>query len=418
MTTIRRITVFGLGYIGLPTAAVFANAGFEVIGVDVRNDVVSAINSGTPHISEAGLDRLVSEVVRVGSLRASALPSESDAFVISVPTPLTEEKRADLRYVEDAVQSICKVLRPGNLIVLESTVPPRTCIDRLAPLIQSLTGLVVGRDYDLAYCPERVIPGNILHEIVNNDRIVGGATQEATVRTVNLYKSFVKGEVLHTDTLTAEMCKLMENTYRDVNIALANELSVLAENVGVNISDAISLANRHPRVNIHQPGIGVGGHCIPIDPWFLIEGHPEEAGLMRQARYTNDARPNLVATKVCAESTRFPAHSIVFMGLTYKRDVDDLRESPAIDVVTEVKNRLPTREIFACDPFVEKLPTELVALGVRPITLEDVARTLCLAVVLVPHTIFTGLELLPLSVPISQSSNWSASTPTWMPPAG
>lgn len=408
MTGIRNVTVIGLGYIGLPTAAVLAAAGFKVTGVDVQNDVVDAVNTGRSHLSESGLTELVNITVKSGALRASGRAEPADAYIIAVPTPITGDKKADMRYVESAIHSISTVLKAGDLVVLESTVPPRTCTDFVAPLLQSLTGLMVGTDFDLAYCPERVIPGNILNEIVRNDRIIGGVTATATARTVALYSAFVEGELLQTDATTAEMCKLMENTYRDVNVALANEFSVLAESVGVNIEDAIAFANHHPRVNIHQPGIGVGGHCIPVDPWFLIDGRSESAKLMRQAREINDSRPRAIAEKILKEATNAPGLPVVLLGQTYKADVGDMRESPALKIAEVIGEDLPGREIYVCEPFLDDLPAPLTSLGFRMISVDELNRQACLLVKLVPHSVFETIKVHAASTIMTQEHNWRA----------
>ena len=293
-----RVSVIGLGYIGLPTAATLANSGLEVTGVDINENTVNTINQGDIHISEKGLDILVRAAVQRQTLRASLSAQAADVHIIAVPTPITESKKPDLSYVQAAAREICKVLKRGDLIILESTVPPGTCVNVVAPVIESELGFDHLYDYHLAHCPERVIPGNILTEMIQNDRIIGGTTPQATQGTAELYGRFVTGKLLLTDATTAELCKLMENTYRDVNIALANELSSIAEDLNVNIHEAIKLANHHPRVNIHTPGVGVGGHCIPVDPWFIIDAAPDKSRLMQRARAINDGRPHEFAQRI------------------------------------------------------------------------------------------------------------------------
>ena len=393
------INVIGLGYIGLPTAATLANAGFEVLGVDVRPEIIAKINAGNIHIQEPGLDILVRAAFQRGNLRAAAEPSCADAFIIAVPTPIHADKSPDLRFVEAATETIASVLQKGNLIIVESTVPPRTCLDVVAPLIERLTGLKHGADYDLAHCPERVIPGRILTEIIQNDRIVGGTTPAATQRTAALYASFVKGKILETDATTAEMCKLMENSFRDVNIALANELANIAEDLQIDIHEAIALANRHPRVHIHTPGIGVGGHCIPVDPWFIAHVAPDKSPLIRTARNVNDARPHALAERILAAHRERPHAEIAFFGLSYKPDVDDTRESPAIEVVRRVAESV-TRTLWVIEPNISALPEELKAfphvfLGTEFSALEHCA----ILVGLVNHSPFRVIDPDLLTMP-------------------
>ncbi len=392
MKTIETINIIGLGYIGLPTAATLANAGFDALGVDVRPDIIAKINAGDIHIQEPGLDILVRAAVQRGKLRAAAQPSRADVFIIAVPTPIHADKSPDLSFVEAATRTIAPVLQRGNLVIVESTVPPRTCVDVVAPIIEALTGLKHGVDYDLAHCPERVIPGQILTEIIHNDRIVGGTTQAATKRTAALYGSFVKGKLLETDATTAEMCKLMENSFRDVNIALANELANIASDLQIDIHEAIALANRHPRVNIHTPGIGVGGHCIPIDPWFIAHVSPEKSNLIRTARQVNDARPHLLAERILAAHQQSPDAAIAFFGLAYKSDVDDVRESPAIEVVHFVAQSI-LAPLYVVEPYVSELPDELRAFPHVSLTsAEDALDRAQIIVGLVNHTPFRSLD--------------------------
>ena len=389
----RVINVIGLGYIGLPTAATLANAGFEVLGVDVRPEIIATINAGDIHIQEPGLDILVRAAVQRGKLRAAPEPSRADVFIIAVPTPIHADKSPDLSFVEAATRTIAPVLQRGALVIVESTVPPRTCLDVVAPIIEELTGLKHGADYDLAHCPERVIPGQILTEIIHNDRIVGGTTIEATKRTAALYGSFVKGRLLETDATTAEMCKLMENSFRDVNIALANELANIAEDLQIDIHEAIALANRHPRVNIHTPGIGVGGHCIPIDPWFIASVAPDKAKLIRTARGINDARPHALADRIIAAHRLQPASAIAFFGLSYKSDVDDVRESPAIEVIHRVAQSV-LAPLYVVEPNVSELPPDLRAFPHLTLTQAENALTQAQIVVgLVNHTPFRTLPV-------------------------
>jgi UDP-N-acetyl-D-mannosaminuronic acid dehydrogenase len=327
-----KICVIGLGYIGLPTACMFASKGFSVLGVDVKDDVIESLNNGIPHIKEPGLDLLVEAVIKSGKLRVADQPEPSDVYIIAVPTPITQDKCADMRFVDDATKSIVPHLASGDLVILESTSPPRTTIDRVAPILEQ-SGLRAGEDFMLAYSPERVLPGKILEELVNNSRIIGGLNPASGEAGRELYASFVDGEILLTDPTTAEMVKLMENTYRDVNIALANEFSLVAEKLGFDIWESIALANQHPRVNILNPGPGVGGHCIPVDPWFIAEVVPELTPLIQTARCVNDGMPHHVVERVKKAVSGIDKPIITCLGLTYKADVDDIRESPALKVV-------------------------------------------------------------------------------------
>lgn len=332
----QSVCVLGMGYIGLPTACTFATHGMKVRGVDVNSRVIDLLRKGESHLQEPGLRILVQAAVQSGNLMVEDEPAPADAFVIAVQTPMTNAKSADLTYVEDAGASIVPHLRAGNLVVLESTCPPRTTVDRLAPLLEE-SGLKAGQDFHLAYSPERVLPGRILHELIENARVIGGIDPVAAEAGRDLYRVFVRGQILLTDATTAEMVKLMENTYRDVNIALANEFSRLAEQFGVDVWRAIELANLHPRVEILKPGPGVGGHCIGIDPWFLVEAAPEKTPLIQRARQVNDAQPAFVQARVRqALGGTLESQRIAALGLAYKADVDDLRQSPAIQVVKDL----------------------------------------------------------------------------------
>ena len=328
----EKICVLGLGYIGLPTASTFATHGLRVVGVDVNLSVVQGLQNGQLHIYEPGLRTLVQVALRSGNLVVRDQPEEADAFIISVPTPFLKDKKADLSYVRAATQAIVPHLRKGNLVILESTSPPRTTIDVVAPILEE-SGLKAGQDFHLAYSPERVLPGQILREIVENARVIGGVDLASAEAGRELYQIFVLGDIILTTATTAEMVKLMENTYRDVNIAVANEFSRLADRFGVDAWEAIEIANLHPRVNILHPGPGVGGHCISVDPWFFVEAAPDITTLIRASRTVNDAQPKFVVEVikriVGGELTN---RKIAVLGLAYKPDVDDLRESPAVEV--------------------------------------------------------------------------------------
>jgi len=329
----QTICVIGLGYIGLPTASTFAAHGIEVIGVDVNTRVIELLNSGKLHIYEPGLRDLVQEAFASGHLRVSTKPSQADAFIIAVPTPFLDDKSSDMRFVVSAAEAIVPYLQSGNLVVLESTSPPRTTNDLVAPILER-SGLKAGVDFHLAYSPERVLPGQILRELVENARVIGGITPLSAQAGKELYSIFVKGEIFTTDATTAEMIKLMENTYRDVNIAIANEFSRLADRFGIDIWEAIAIANKHPRVNILNPGPGVGGHCISVDPWFLVEKAPDLTRLIKTARQVNDSQPEFVLQLAeRALNGSLAGKKIAALGISYKPDVDDFRESPAVEVV-------------------------------------------------------------------------------------
>ncbi|MGD8552785.1 MAG: nucleotide sugar dehydrogenase [Anaerolineales bacterium] len=333
--TFNTLCVLGLGYIGLPTASTFATHGVRVYGVDVDERVVALLQSGEIHIHEPGLRTLVQAAFGSGNLSVSDSPQPADAFIIAVPTPITEDKEADLSYVRQAAESIVPHLQEGNLVVLESTSPPRTTIDLLLPILER-SGLKAGEGFYLVYSPERVLPGKILHELIENARVIGGIDNRSAQAARDLYSLFVRGQIHLTDATTAEMVKLMENTYRDVNIALANEFSRLGEHFGVDIWRAIELANLHPRVQILRPGPGVGGHCISVDPWFLVEAAQGSTPLIRNARQVNDNQPVHVVASIKKALGGLKGREVAALGLSYKADVDDLRESPAIKVVREL----------------------------------------------------------------------------------
>ena len=336
------ICVIGLGYIGLPTAATLAKQGASVLGVDVNGRTLEILRRGEVHILEHGLRESYRAALASGNLKVASSPQEADAFIIAVPTPFHEARfgmhegkpyrLADMGAVQAAAESILAVLRPGNLVVLESTSPPRTTSDLVLPILER-SGLKAGTDFYLAYSPERVLPGQILRELTENARVIGGITPASARRAAQLYRLFVTGEIVETDATTAEMVKLMENTFRDVNIALANEFSRLAHKFGVDVWEAISLANRHPRVNILSPGPGVGGHCISVDPWFLVEAAPDLTPLTAEARRLNDSQPAFVVALARQALGELQGKRIAALGLAYKPDVDDVRESPAAQVV-------------------------------------------------------------------------------------
>ena len=398
------ISMIGLGYIGLPTAAVIAASGNKVLGIDVNAKTVETINRGEIHIVEPKLDEIVRGAVAAGNLRASTTPETADAYLIAVPTPITDEKKADLSYVLAAGKAIAPVLKTGDLVVLESTSPigaTETLVKTLASIRSDLTfpawqqDAAAGEiDIHVAYCPERVLPGKVVEELISNDRAIGGMTPQCTDRAMALYGSFVDGTLFPTDTRSAELCKLAENAFRDVNIAYANELANVCEGIGMNVWEVIALANRHPRVNILQPGPGVGGHCIAVDPWFIAETAPEDTPLIQAARHINDGRPSRIVKRVEHAVARFlMAHGdrskdslkIACYGLAFKPDIDDLRESPALQITGELA-RLYPGSILAVEPNVHELPESLSHVSLTP--LETALGDADIHVMLVDHAPF------------------------------
>ncbi|MEO6709840.1 MAG: UDP-N-acetyl-D-mannosamine dehydrogenase [Planctomycetota bacterium] len=379
-----KICVVGLGYIGLPTASLLGTKGAQVFGVDISPEVVATINQGRIHIEEPDLDLMVKSAVQAGRLKAGLAPVEADVFVLAVPTPIQADKTPDLEAVRQAARSIATVVKPGNLVILESTSPVGTTDEIVAAILRE-AGHAVGDSVFVAYCPERVLPGRILTELVENDRVVGGINEASTEAAVEFYASFVRGEVLATDSRTAEMVKLTENSFRDVNIAFANELSMICDSEGISVWEVIRMANRHPRVKILQPGPGVGGHCIAVDPWFIVARSPEHSALIRSAREVNDRKPHWVVERViaCASQVRKPV--IACLGLTFKADVDDLRESPAVDIVRELAAQ-GVGELLVVEPHLESHPEfQLVAL-------EEAVRRANIVLVLVDHKRFKRLR--------------------------
>ena len=346
----KKLCVVGLGYIGLPTSAMFATHGYQVFGVDLNEKVVDALNEGKIVIEEPYLDILVQAAVRSGHLKADTKPCEADAFIIAVPTPMKEDKTADMSYVISATEMILPYLKEGNIVILESTSPTGTVENILVPILEK-SGLKIGEELFVGHSPERVLPGKILWELVNNDRIVGGINRISAEKIRDIYKIFVNGEIFLTTATTAEMCKMMENTYRDVNIALANELAKICEKTGINAWDVIKLANKHPRVNLHQPGPGVGGHCLAVDPWFIVEKNPELAHIIRLSRETNEGMPEFVAGKIKSIVGEIKKTKITILGVTYKPNIDDMRESPIMELVELLKEDGVDLNIY--DPHVD-----------------------------------------------------------------
>lgn len=392
-----RVSVIGLGYVGLPTAAVIANRGISVVGVDANPRTVERINRGEAHIVEPDLDILVRSATTTGNLRAVTAPEPANAFIVAVPTPFKEDHAPDLAFVEKAARSLAPVLAKGNLVVLESTSPvgtTETMAGWLAALRPDLGFPGHGTDIDvhIAYSPERVLPGRVLIELVDNDRVIGGLTPACGLRAKELYSLFVQGTCFLTTARTAELVKLAENAYRDLNIAFANELSLVCEKVDVNVWEAIELANRHPRVEILKPGPGVGGHCIAVDPWFIVDSARDVTPLIQTARGVNDAKPAHVAQLV-ANAARGRKHpSVACLGLSYKADIDDLRESPSVDVVAHLDAALFT-EILVVEPHIDTLPDSLATRPKLALTDLDTALAKCdIVVLLTDHAPFRSID--------------------------
>jgi len=387
------LTVIGLGYVGLPTAAIFANQDLDVVGIDTNVDVVDMINRGEVHIVEPDLDKIVQDAVSKGSLRAATVPEVADAFIIAVPTPFTDEDhKPDLGYLMAATESLAPVLKAGDLIIVESTVPVGTTKAvsvRLAALCPELT---FPHDNDapdihIAHSPERVLPGQVIAELTRNDRVIGGLTLACGARTAALYAIAVEGQCLLTTAATAELVKLAENAYRDVNIAFANELSIISDRLGIDPWEAVRLANHHPRVNILQPGPGVGGHCIAVDPWFIVDSAPDDSGLIRAARKVNDAKPHHLSGQILAAGAAMASPVIACLGLSYKADIDDLRQSPAITVIQDLSQG--GHAVVAVEPHINTLPPELDGLdGVTLTSLDDALNNADIVVLLVDHKAF------------------------------
>lgn len=393
----KSVSMIGLGYIGLPTAAMLASRKIKVIGVDINQHAVDTINRGEIHIVEPELDIIVQAAVTQGYLRATTTPEPADAFLIAVPTPFKGDHEPDLSYVEAATKSIAPVLKKGDLVILESTSPVGTTEQMADWLAQARNDLSFPHqhgeqaDINVAYCPERVLPGKVVHELVSNDRVIGGMTQRCSQRATELYKTFVDAECLPTNARTAEMCKLTENSFRDVNIAFANELSIICDKLDINPWELIKLANHHPRVNILQPGPGVGGHCIAVDPWFIVSKTPEEARLIHIARQVNDAKPQYVVDQVLRAATAMTEPVIACLGLAFKPDIDDLRESPAMEVVQLLANQKIGRLLVA-EPHIERLPPSLTKFNIELASAEEAVRRANIVVMLVSHQVFYAIN--------------------------
>ena len=394
-----KIAVVGLGYIGLPTATVLATRGIQVVGVDVNSRIVEAISRGETPFIEPDLAVAVSGAVAMGRLSVARDMPEADAFIIAVPTPFNPDHTADLSYVQAAAEQVATKLKPGDIVVLESTSPPGTTekvsrwIGAVRPDLRMPHIVGASADIYVAHCPERVLPGRIMIEMITNNRVVGGLTSSCAIKVASIYRVFSQGEILLTDAASAEMAKLVENAYRDVNIAFANELSLITESLRLDVWEVIRLANQHPRVNVLSPGPGVGGHCIPVDPWFIVAAAPHLAKLIRTAREVNDHKPHHVADQVIAKAGRFRSPSIACLGLTFKANVDDIRESPAIEVVELIANALPEVEIMVADPYVDELPPRLQSnANLRLANGGDAVDQADIIVLLVEHDAFKALR--------------------------
>ncbi len=393
----QKVSVIGLGYIGLPTAALIARGGGQVVGVDVSAHVVETVNSGRVHIEEVDLDGLVQGVVSRGNLRASLEVESSDVFIIAVPTPVAEDRAPDISYVLDAARTVAPVLKAGDVVILESTSPVgtteamRDLFGRLRPDLKMPAPGVAG-DIAVAYCPERVLPGRILVELIDNDRCIGGITPRCARKALAFYRQFVRGQCITTTARAAEMVKLVENSFRDVNIAFANELSVIADRMDIDVWEVIRLANRHPRVNILQPGPGVGGHCIAVDPWFIVHSDPENARLIRTAREVNDGKTDHVVAKASDLIDLFPAEDVACLGLAFKPNIDDFRESPAVKVAARLARRYG-RRVKLVEPHAHALPMEFAGTGAELIDLDTALEQCGVFVILVDHDMFKSVPV-------------------------
>jgi UDP-N-acetyl-D-mannosaminuronic acid dehydrogenase len=394
------VSVIGLGYIGLPTAAVIASRGINVIGVEINQAAVDIINKGEIHIVEPDLDIVVKSVVSTGYLKATTQVEKADVFMIAVPTPFkhteNDEHKPDLSYIESAAKAIAPVLEKGNLVILESTSPVGTTEKLASWLKQARPDLSFPQDVgdnadiNVAHCPERVLPGYVLQELVSNDRVIGGISAVCSEKAANLYKTFVRGECIITNARTAEMAKLTENSFRDVNIAFANELSTICDKLNINVWELTKLANRHPRVNILNSGPGVGGHCIAVDPWFIVDSCPEQALLIKQARLTNDAKPLYVIEQIREAADQFKRPVIACLGLAFKADIDDLRESPALQIVTALSED-NIGDIIAVEPNIKSLPKHLEG-KIELASLQEALAKANVIVVLVDHKEFKSAD--------------------------
>ena len=377
-----------MGYIGLPTACMLANSGFKVLGVDIDEEIINKLNSGKLHIEEPELEKIFSSAFKNNRLRVSLEPERSDVFIIAVPTPLDHRNKADLSYVISATNKIKEKIKKGNLVILESTSPPGTTRNIVGKIITNGTGFIAGRDYYLAFCPERVLPGKIVYELENNDRIVGGVDKKSSEAAESIYKTFVKGKIFLTDLETSELVKLAENTYRDINIAFANELSLICKDYGIDIREVIKYANMHPRVKILNPGPGVGGHCIPIDPWFILEDTDRKDTLIEKCRKINNSMPFIISEEIAEIVGKYRDPKVTFFGFSYKENVGDIRESPAITINNELMEK--GIKVLIYDPLVVNTKYNLSGL-------EESVKGSDLVLLFSGHSVFRDIDLKSVS---------------------
>lgn len=399
----KHVAFVGLGYIGLPTAVVMANSGLKVTGVDVLPEKVESINRGDLPLTEPGLVEELNTALQSGNFCASTEMPAADVYIIAVPTPFTEERDIDMSYIHSAVDAIAPKLSGSELIILESTSSPRTTAIMGQRIVDQRPDLQLHSDeqpdnsqgFYVAHCPERILPGQALSELRSNDRIIGGMSKEATRRAKEIYASFCTGELLETDSTTAELAKLTENSFRDVNIAFANELSMICDELGINVWELIELANHHPRVNILQPGPGVGGHCIAVDPWFIVSTSPKLATLVRTAREVNDSKPSWVLQKISnALANETPGKTVALLGLTFKPNVDDLRQAPALEIAVEACNKHTGHEFIVVEPHIDSLPDRLAGLkNTRLGATDEAIQEADILVLLVKHDEFADLDV-------------------------
>ena len=395
------VAFVGLGYIGLPTAVVMANSGVNVTGVDVNEANVERINRGEVTIVEPGLEEELKQAIESGNFRATTSQVHADTYIIAVPTPFTDNYDVDMRYIHSAAEAIAPQLKGDELVILESTSPPLTTKKMAKKILELRPDLVADGAENpegkpvvyFAHCPERILPGKAMEELRTNDRIIGGQTEEATKRATAVYATFCKAELLPTDDVTAEMAKLTENSFRDVNIAFANELSLIADNLGINVWELINLANHHPRVNILQPGPGVGGHCIAVDPWFIVSADPENSKLIHTARKVNDGKPKWVIDKVKEAISETNASKVAVLGLAFKADIDDLRESPALSITVDIAEQLESIHFLVADPNVKELPKRLKGFeNAELMNYEEAIAGADVILLLVDHKEFKALD--------------------------
>lgn len=393
-----KVSIIGLGYIGLPTAATIARRGFRVIGVDISEEIVESVNQGKVHIVEPDLDLALQSAVNSGSLTASTTPEPSDVFLIAVPTPFFPgTKKPDLRYVEAAIEAITPYLSKGNLVIIESTCPVGTTekmVERLKvnrPELSFPDSSTPSPDVHIAYCPERVLPGQVLKELIENDRVVGGVSKKCAALAGEFYGAFVKGQCYSTNAKTAEMVKLVENSFRDVNIAFANEVSIICDQKGINTWELLKYANMHPRVNILNPGVGVGGHCIAVDPWFIVDSAGDHARITKLARHINDEKKIYVYEEISKAAEKFNSPKIACLGISFKQDIDDIRESPAKYIVEELaKNQ--RNKLLIVEPNLVNLPLSMARENVIKMSPEDAIEEADIIAFLVPHSAFTHID--------------------------